>query len=134
MGRLRDWLTRTAGSGGRDALEVWSNESQVTRSSGEAQTEPPVDDADLPDLPQPDWTNEAPDSVPPWRRHDRALIDAARGAAAATGDVDPDGSAALARDLRRLADLHLDGALSANEFVAGVKARLAADPGRPSQS
>jgi hypothetical protein len=76
---------------------------------------------DLPDA-EPDWATVPAAEVPPWRRHDRALVDAVR-AAAAGGGHDP-GVAAVAREIRRLADLNADGALSDEEFVAGVRARL----------
>jgi hypothetical protein len=77
---------------------------------------------DLPDA-EPDWTSVPADQVPPWRRHDRELLDAAR-AAAPAGGHDPSVTA-VAREIRRLADLSADGALSDEEFVAGVRARLA---------
>ena len=76
---------------------------------------------DLPDA-QPDWTSLPSERVPPWRRHDRARLEAARAAAPARAR-DP-GAAAVAREIRRLADLHADGALSDEEFVAAVRARL----------
>ena len=68
-----------------------------------------------------DWTTVDVDAVPPWRREDRALIDAARAAARA---APPEDAAALARDLSRLAALRDDGVLDDAEYVAAARARL----------
>jgi hypothetical protein len=76
---------------------------------------------DLPDA-EPDWTSVPSEQVPPWRRGDRARVEAAR--AAATGSGPDPGARGLAREIRRLADLHADGALSDEEFVAAVRSRL----------
>ncbi len=93
-------------------------------------TEAEDPDSDLPmlDEQQTDWTIDPVDAIPPWCRNDRALIDAARSAAGTKVDAsDPERSAALARDLRRLADLNADSILDDNEFIAGVRARLPHD-------
>jgi len=68
-----------------------------------------------------DWMTVAADAVPPWRREDRAMIDAARAAAEA---APPEDAVAIARDLSRLAALRDDGVLDDAEFVAAVRARL----------
>ena len=68
-----------------------------------------------------DWTTVDADAVPPWRREDRALVDAARAAAQAGL---PEDAAAIARDLSRLAALRDDGVLGDAEFVAAARARL----------
>jgi len=69
----------------------------------------------------PDWATVDADGVPPWRREARALLDAARAAARA---APPEDSAAIARDLGRLAALRDDGVLGDAEFVAAARARL----------
>lgn len=68
-----------------------------------------------------DWTAVDPDDVPPWRREDRELVDAARAAAAA---APPEDATEISRDLRRLAALRDDDVLSDAEFVAAARARL----------
>jgi hypothetical protein len=70
-----------------------------------------------------DWTTVDAADVPPWRREDRGLVDAARAAAHA---APPEGAAETARDLSRLAALHGDDVLSDAEFVAAARARLGA--------
>ena len=77
----------------------------------------PVPDA----VPAEAWTTIDADGVPPWRREDRALVDAARAAAVA---APPEDAAATARALSRLAALRDDGVLSDAEFVAAARARL----------
>ena len=80
------------------------------------------EDEPVPDAaPAEAWTTIDPDAVPPWRREDRALVDAARAAAAA---APPEDAAAIARDLSRLAALRDDGVLGDAEFVAAARARL----------
>ncbi|WP_028058660.1 hypothetical protein [Candidatus Solirubrobacter pratensis] len=75
---------------------------------------------------RPEWTTAPSDQVAPWRRSDRARLDRAR----AVGDGLPEhlraGAPALAREVRRLADLNVDGELSDAEFIAAVRAALAA--------
>jgi hypothetical protein len=77
------------------------------------------------DVPEPPaWTTAPADQVAPWRRSDRARLDRAR----AVGGLPDDLRAAargLAREVRRLADLNVDGELSDEEFVAAVRAALA---------
>ena len=68
-----------------------------------------------------DWTTVDVDAVPPWRREDRAMNDAAREAAQA---APPEDAAAIARDLSRLAALRDDGVLDDAEYVAAARARL----------
>ena len=68
-----------------------------------------------------DWATVDADTVPPWRREDRALVAAARAAAHA---APPEDAAEIARDLIRLAALRDDGVLDDAEFVAAARARL----------
>ena len=105
-----------------DAFEQWREgstaEPATPPTSEEIVAEPVVDEPTL------DWATAPVDSVPPWRREDRALVEQARAAAAAAAPADED-SAALARDLRRLAAMSGDSALTDEEYVAAVRARLA---------
>ena len=105
-----------------DAFEQWREgstaEPTTPPASEEIVAEPVVDEPTL------DWATAPVDSVPPWRREDRALVEQARAAAAAAAPADED-SAALARDLRRLAAMSGDSALTDEEYVAAVRARLA---------
>jgi hypothetical protein len=133
MGRLRDWLERRTAAREQDALALWSRERDGAREPADAGARGAAEDAPdaLPMPPDHDWTVDPTERIPPWRRNDRALIDAARAAAAAEGAHAPTTlSPLLVRDLRRLADLHADAALSDGEFVAAVRARLAAEPER----
>ena len=126
MGGAAAWLRKLTGRGSRDAMDMWSSPSAVGDSgqpTSEASTDedlPPVDERG-------DWTADPIEVIPPWRRNDRALIDAARAATGNAQASDRETSAALARDLRRLADLNGDSVLDDNEFIAGVRARLGRD-------
>lgn len=73
-----------------------------------------------------DWTTTPASEVAPWRRTDRELLDQARAANLPGQDeqLGREATVALARELRRLAGFHADGALSNEEFIAGIKARL----------
>jgi hypothetical protein len=127
MGRLRNWLQKAAGGRSPEAMDQWAEISAVGRSTPDPPGEVSADD-DLPPLGdgQTDWTVDPIETIPPWRRRDRALIDAARSASAAsTGPGDLAAAAELARDLRRLADLNADSKISDVEFIAGVRSRLA---------
>jgi hypothetical protein len=123
MGRLRGWIERRRQP--REMLDMWAggDTGVETATTSQPQVE---DEPDIPAAPRPDWTTDPPETIPPWRRRDRALIDAARAAGASAPPPDADAAAALARDLRRLADLHADSALSDAELIAGIGARLAA--------
>lgn len=91
-------------------------------------------DRDVPDeesvnepgsVPAGDWTLVPAERVARWRRNDRARLDRARAAAPAVDKpLGRDASAELARELRRLADLHAAGALSNEELVAAVRVAL----------
>ena len=77
---------------------------------------------DVPDIPE--WTTVPAEQVAPWRRSDRARLDRAR----AVGGVPEHLKAnapALAREVRRLADLNVQGELSDAEFLAAVRSALA---------
>ena len=76
---------------------------------------------DIPD-PEQDWTSVPAEEVPPWRRADRARLEAARAVPHETRTPEV---AVIAREIRRLADLHATAALSDEEFVAAVKERVA---------
>jgi hypothetical protein len=92
----------------------------------EAGRDDPDSDPDLVDLPAvPDWTMTESDKVAPWRRSDRARLDRAR-AIVQRGLPEQLRREASdhAREIRRLADLHGDGALSNEELVAAVRAVL----------
>jgi len=107
--------------GGHDA-------SGQARSADSRDSAPDAeDDLDGIELPGRDWTVDAEDSVPPWRRADRARLDAARAAGSTDRPTEASASAAasLAREIRRLADLHADGVISSEEFVQGVRSTLA---------
>jgi hypothetical protein len=79
------------------------------------------------DLPEPeqDWTSLPAEQVPPWRRADRARLEAARALPHETRTPE---IANTAREIRRLADLHAAGALSDHEFVAAIRSRVV-EPG-----
>jgi hypothetical protein len=126
MGRLREWFDRRGQP--REAMDVWARDAGVNAATT---SEPQVvDEPDIPAAPRPDWTTDPVESIPPWRRGDRALIDAARAARAEAPPQDAEAAAALARDLRRLADLYADSVLGDAELIAGVRARLAASERR----
>ena len=80
-----------------------------------------MDDDDLPDA-EKDWTTLPEEQVPPWRKADRARLEAAR--ALPHEERTPE-IAAAAREIRRLADLHANGDLSDAELVAAVRSRVA---------
>jgi hypothetical protein len=71
----------------------------------------------------PDWTTAPADQVAPWRRHDRERLDRAREVAALPEALSKDAHR-LAREVRRLADLNVDGELSDEEFLAAVRVLL----------
>jgi hypothetical protein len=77
-------------------------------------------DDDLPEA-EKDWTSLPQEQVPPWRRADRARLEAAR---ELTPEERGPTTAATAREIRRLADLHQGGALSDDQFVAAVRAAV----------
>jgi hypothetical protein len=64
--------------------------------------------------------------VPPWRRADRARLDAARAAGSTDRPTEASASVAAsrAREIRRLADLHADGVISSEQLVQAVRATL----------
>ena len=68
------------------------------------------------------WTVAPVQQVARWRRTDRERLDRARAALAPEQREhrSPDSAATLARELRRLADMHAQGLLSNEEFVAAV--------------
>lgn len=72
----------------------------------------------------PEWTTAPSDQVAPWRRSDRARLDRARAVGGLPERLRGD-APALAREVRRLADLNVDGDLSDAEFVAAVRAVVA---------
>jgi hypothetical protein len=80
-----------------------------------------ADDETVPEPPA--WTTAPSDEVAPWRRHDRERLDRAREVGALPEALSKD-SHRLAREVRRLADLHLDGELSDEEFLAAVRVLL----------
>jgi len=80
-----------------------------------------ADDETVPDPPA--WTTAPSDQVAPWRRHDRERLDRAREVAGLPEELSKDAHR-LAREVRRLADLHLDGELSDEEFLAAVRVLL----------
>jgi hypothetical protein len=84
------------------------------------------DDLDAIELPGPDWTVDSEDNVPPWRRADRARLDAARAAGSTDRPTEASASVAAsrAREIRRLADLHADGVISSEQLVQAVRATL----------
>ena len=104
-----------------DASEQWRDGTTEPEAVSPETAEAVTDEATL------DWTKAPAGDVPPWRREDRALVDAARAAAAAPVPEDED-AVGLARDLRRLAALSGDAVLTDDEYVAAVRARLAAKP------
>jgi hypothetical protein len=71
----------------------------------------------------PDWTTAPSDQVAPWRRHDRERLDRAREVGALPEALSKDAHR-LAREVRRLADLNVDGELSDEEFLAAVRVLL----------
>ena len=71
----------------------------------------------------PAWTTAPSDQVAPWRRHDRDRLDRAREVGALPDALSKDAHG-LAREVRRLADLHLGGELSDEEFLAAVRELL----------
>jgi hypothetical protein len=71
----------------------------------------------------PAWTTAPSDEVAPWRRHDRERLDRARDVGGLPEALSSDAHR-LAREVRRLADLHLDGELSDEEFLAAVRVLL----------
>lgn len=139
---LLGWLGERKRSRGREAFDVWSSARESDGLGDRADAEPSSEaretsgqDSDLgPAIePQRDWTSDPIEIIPPWRRTDRAVVDAARVAAASSDHAAPRASTSLARDLRRLAELNGDDALSDREFVAAVRARLKAE-GQPPAS
>jgi hypothetical protein len=81
-----------------------------------------VDDDDT--VPEPPaWTTAPSDQVAPWRRHDRERLDRARDVGGLPETLSSDAHR-LAREVRRLADLHLGGELSDEEFLAAVRVLL----------
>ncbi len=71
----------------------------------------------------PSWTTAPSDEVAPWRRHDRDRLDRARDVGGLPDALREDAHR-LAREVRRLADLHLAGDLSDEEFLAAVRVLL----------
>src|SRR3954464_9975609 len=80
-----------------------------------------TDDDTVPDPPA--WTTAPSDQVAPWRRGDRERLDRAREVGGLPEALSSDAHR-LAREVRRLADLHLGGELSDEEFLAAVRELL----------
>src|SRR4051812_47405744 len=114
---LREWLDRRNASR-QGALDSWSTPTRPESST--PSSESADDELEAVEVPVRDWTSDLAESIPPWRRNDRALIDVARSATHSVVHETPELSASLARDLRRLADLNADAVLSDVEFIAGV--------------
>ncbi len=76
--------------------------------------------------PRRDWTVAPANEVARWRRRDRERLDRARAAVPSDQPEIPDGegAAVLARELRRLADMHAQGLVSNEELVAAVAEAL----------
>jgi hypothetical protein len=73
----------------------------------------------------PEWTTAPSEQVAPWRRSDRARLDRARAVGGGLPEDLRASAPALAREVRRLADLNVDGELSDAEFLAAVRSVLA---------
>lgn len=78
-----------------------------------------------------DWTVAPANEVARWRRRDRERLDRARAAVpSAQSEIrDGESAAVLARELRRLADMHAQGLVSNEELVAAVAEALTKNSG-----